>query len=146
MTMEKEALTHKIEDDLAARNRNWDKLTSHLAESTSKHITESGTNENGSYIKFDDGTMLCFNKTTVSLESSDTILMPFPSNFITVQGGGIMGGANTYGGPGYASRRNAFNAAAKGMSNINWVFRPNEANLVDDTIDIHLFAIGRWKQ
>lgn len=30
MSMEKEALTHKIEDDLAARNRNWDKITTHL--------------------------------------------------------------------------------------------------------------------
>lgn len=33
MAMEKEALTHKIEDDLAARNRNWDKVDAHLAES-----------------------------------------------------------------------------------------------------------------
>lgn len=32
MSMEKEALTHKIEDDLAARNRNWDKITTHLAD------------------------------------------------------------------------------------------------------------------
>jgi|SRR5690554_71281 len=33
MAMEKEALTHKIEDDLAARNRNWDEIDSHLASS-----------------------------------------------------------------------------------------------------------------
>jgi hypothetical protein len=32
MAMEKEALTHKIEDDLAARNRNWDKVETHLAD------------------------------------------------------------------------------------------------------------------
>jgi hypothetical protein len=32
MALEREALTHKIEDDLALRNRNWDKLTSHLAD------------------------------------------------------------------------------------------------------------------
>lgn len=31
----------------------------HKAESESKHITESGGNTNGSYIKFDDGTMIC---------------------------------------------------------------------------------------
>lgn len=31
----------------------------HLAESASKHIKESGQNENGKYIKFDDGTMIC---------------------------------------------------------------------------------------
>ena len=41
MAMEKEALTHKIEDDLAARNRNWDKVTSHLAESVARTIRSS---------------------------------------------------------------------------------------------------------
>jgi hypothetical protein len=34
----------------------------HQAESASKHITESGSNPNGSYIKFDDGTMICYMK------------------------------------------------------------------------------------
>ena len=33
MAMEKEALTHRIEDDLSRRNRNWDKIDEHLAES-----------------------------------------------------------------------------------------------------------------
>jgi len=30
MALEREALSHNIEDDLALRNRNWDKLESHL--------------------------------------------------------------------------------------------------------------------
>jgi|LSQX01.2.fsa_nt_gb hypothetical protein len=47
MSLEKESLTHKIEDDLALRNRNWDKLTSHLADYTTLdnkvnlHLSES---------------------------------------------------------------------------------------------------------
>ncbi|MCK9288488.1 MAG: DUF859 domain-containing protein [Sphaerochaetaceae bacterium] len=41
-------------------------VASHLAESASKHITESGSNENGNYIKFDDGTMICFFAVAVS--------------------------------------------------------------------------------
>ena len=32
MALEREALTHKIEDDLALRNRNWNQLDSHLAD------------------------------------------------------------------------------------------------------------------
>ena len=32
MALEREALSHKIEDDLALRNRNWNKLDSHLAD------------------------------------------------------------------------------------------------------------------
>ena len=40
----------------------------HKAESASKHITESGENENGRYIKFDDGTMICRGETTVTAQ------------------------------------------------------------------------------
>ena len=76
MALEKEALTHKIEDDLAARNRNWDKIeahmadyAAHLAESSSKHITESGSNENGNYIRFDDGTQICWKAEMISSEN-----------------------------------------------------------------------------
>ncbi len=37
-----------------------DEFDSHKAESASKHITESGENINGRYIKFDDGTMIAY--------------------------------------------------------------------------------------
>jgi hypothetical protein len=39
MAMEKEALTHKIEDDLAARNRNWDKIDTHMADIANSGMT-----------------------------------------------------------------------------------------------------------
>ena len=42
MALEREALTHRIEDDLALRNRNWDRLDSHLADYTS--LITAGTN------------------------------------------------------------------------------------------------------
>ncbi len=35
-------------------------LNTHLAESAKKHINESGSNNDGYYIKFDDGTMDCY--------------------------------------------------------------------------------------
>ena len=41
-------------------------VASHLAESALKHITESGSNANGRYIKFDDGTMICTYNATVT--------------------------------------------------------------------------------
>ena len=34
-------------------------LTTHLAEDANKHIHSSGNNENGYWIKFDDGTQIC---------------------------------------------------------------------------------------
>ncbi len=39
-----------------------DAFTAHQAESAQKHITESGENANGSYIRFDDGTQICWKK------------------------------------------------------------------------------------
>jgi hypothetical protein len=39
-------------------------FNAHKAESASKHIRESGSNTNGSYIKFDDGTMVCYHRAT----------------------------------------------------------------------------------
>ena len=38
MALEREALTHKIEDDLALRNRNWNQLDSHLAETAADDV------------------------------------------------------------------------------------------------------------
>lgn len=40
-------------------------LTLHLAESASKHIKESGSNENGRYIRFDDGTQMCWRRANI---------------------------------------------------------------------------------
>ena len=67
MALYKESLINKIEDDLAGRNQNWDAIETHLAdydahvaESAQKHITESGENANGRYVKFDDGTQICW--------------------------------------------------------------------------------------
>ena len=37
-----------------------DAFTAHLAESAQKHIAESGSNDDGYYIKFDDGTMIAY--------------------------------------------------------------------------------------
>ena len=92
MTMEKEALTHRIEDDLALRNRNWNQLDSHLAESAKKHITQSGSNSNGRYIKFDDGTMICtgkivgqnlqFSEHATGLWRTDYINFAYPQSFV----------------------------------------------------------------
>ena len=70
MSMEKEALTNTIESDLAKRNRTWDKVETHFAESTKKHIYSSGTQNGGWYINFDDGTQIAYKKHTVDTTSN----------------------------------------------------------------------------
>jgi len=55
----------------------------HLAESAQKHITESGENTNGRYVKFDDGTMICTHKITITGDVSTTAGALFRGNSIT---------------------------------------------------------------
>lgn len=43
-----------------------EEFRSHLAESSNKHITEIGANENGKYTRFDDGTQICINEIFVA--------------------------------------------------------------------------------
>ena len=70
MALYKESLINKIEDDLTGRNQNWDAIETHMAESAQKHITESGKNANGRYVKFDDGTQICW-KTSLTISYKD---------------------------------------------------------------------------
>lgn len=63
----------------------YNNVSAHLAESASKHITESGSNTNGSYIKFDDGTMICYQKIiNIPYIASNTLQVTwtFPASFI----------------------------------------------------------------
>ena len=123
MELYKENLIHKIEDDLAGRNKNWEALENHIknisdeydpaktyqigdyaiyentlyrcisetngewdssawvatsvaaeivahkAEDAQKHITESGENANGRYVRFDDGTQICWRTTSITGDS-----------------------------------------------------------------------------
>lgn len=66
MAIYKPTLLDKFKDFVNGLKGNWDQyedhvadFESHQAESSAKHITESGSNDNGYYIKFDDGTMIC---------------------------------------------------------------------------------------
>lgn len=56
----------KIDDVFTAHD---DAFTAHLAESAQKHITESGENANGRYVRFDDGTQICWRTTSITGDS-----------------------------------------------------------------------------
>ena len=67
-----------------------------MAEEAQKHITESGSNDDGYYIKFDDGTQICYaykNINSNDYEERNTVVshpimrsripqQPFPHSFI----------------------------------------------------------------
>lgn len=116
-------------------------LNEHLLESAQKHITESGSNANGYYVKFDDGLMICRHAianidiagTSGQLFMSAPVTWTLPATFkdtYSVEFAGI-GSSNTF--PGH-----------EGHSVSTFTFRLNAA--VSRTAQIaYLIAIGRWK-
>ena len=66
MAIYKPSLLDKFKDFVNGLRANWDEYENHVedfelhkAESSNKHIAESGSNNDGYYIRFDDGTMIC---------------------------------------------------------------------------------------
>jgi|LSQX01.1.fsa_nt_gb hypothetical protein len=57
MALYKEHITHRIEDDLAGRNQNWAALDG--------SVIESGSNTNGTWIRFSSGLQICFGSFTL---------------------------------------------------------------------------------
>jgi len=64
-----------------------DEFSAHLAEAASKHVKESGSNANGRYIKFDDGTMICWKNALGGFgaleEALDSVTWTYPAAFIS---------------------------------------------------------------
>lgn len=95
MELEKESLDHKMWDDLDIRNRNWGKIEGYIQNEIDnkiedlglKIIVESGSNSNGTYIRFGDGTQVCYQELgdytyTLSGNSSGNIDFTYPKPFI----------------------------------------------------------------
>jgi hypothetical protein len=77
---------------IEASNTNEQNFNDHNLENSRKHIKESGSNANGKYIKFDDGTMICTGVSPLFdltqqfagglYKSTTTPLIAFPATFI----------------------------------------------------------------
>ena len=150
MAMEKEALTHKIEDDLAARNRNWDKIDTHLAESATDDVhglRDRVIEGNGDgYMMFGNGIVVMWGQVVVDRISSAqnvSIQWNYPIPLIdkpqtilaTIQAGNVTSAA-TFDRiviDNQATTNNVASALLSTNSNTMYTFRVN------------FFAIGRWK-
>lgn len=135
-------------------------VNTHQAESALKHITESGTNANGKYIKFDDGTMIC-NVWLKLLYASATMLngtWTFPSAFATSKVDAINPslstkantGANDYligGVMGGITILNASNLTVGAFDRtlVNITLNVSSGFVAGDYIWSPVIAIGRWK-
>lgn len=73
----------KIDTELKKLN---DADVAHQAESTEKHIAESGTNANGKYIRYDDGTQIVYSNLELIIQTDNNLLgttWNFPANFLS---------------------------------------------------------------
>ncbi len=134
-----------VEDNLkidTAVNEVDDAIKTHQAESTAKHIKESGHNANGYYVRFDDGTQICRRDTTIDLSIEG------------FQSGGVFPAAFYTADIRPAVAWNSYGLLAGGVAEIlQKVFlgaTVNEWRVYTDgsgtgTQTISLLAIGRWK-
>lgn len=109
-------------------------------------IIETGTNANGTYTKFADGTMICISTvaltggTTVAVgsvfRSTSVLAVTFPSAFISVP--------HCYATPNTAQIRWTVPSAA-GATTVNYSFLVVSALNNADNDTVRVTAIGRWK-
>ncbi|WP_176762191.1 BppU family phage baseplate upper protein [Natronincola ferrireducens] len=130
----------------------------HKAESASKHIKESGSNANGKYIKFDDGTMICsikdFRLNTINGSSGATDIRntwTFPAlfvdnNIIVHMTGGTAArlGSETQTSDSFVIAGST-RAVPTPSTCICSVFQREIDFFAGNYIDQHLLATGRWK-
>lgn len=107
-------------------------------------IIDSGNNENGNWVKFSDGTMICYAKITATISSSyqGTYYAGgwhFPLAFIEIPV--VLFSAKTY--PYGLVALDDFSASATGNFTIQSVSTTPTLN--SSTITFSMCAIGRWK-
>lgn len=116
-------------------------LVDHKAESSKKHIAESGRNPQGRYIKFDDGTMICESGFSISGTANTDVsyVWNFPAVFFDDSRRVFV----TITSPG-----NTNNFILKKLFAGGFDINKSTVYLNSDTTQsygISLFAVGRWK-
>jgi hypothetical protein len=154
MELYKESLLNKIEDDLTGRNQNWDAIETHMAEDSQKHITESGSNDDGYYIRYDDGTQICNVKmqaNSITSYGAGTYADPYRTNSMRwnfpvpyIAKPGITATAETVG---IAGHHRAMAASVNELSNTHCdmqIYRLSSSTSETEPW-LNALAVGRWK-
>ena len=155
MSIYKPSLLDKFKDFVNGLKSNWDQyedhvadFDAHLAESATENvhglagkvIAESGNNQNGYYVKFDDGTLIVYRlSVAVNATITDVQVFPYPSPFTSY----IAGSANLHG-TSASSNVSDFSKLVVATLATGWHLRmvsPGNNN----ALPVNLFAIGRWK-
>ena len=159
MSIYKPSLLDKFKDFVNGLRSNWDAyedhvadFESHLAESANKHIHSSGSNDDGYWIRYDDGTQICYSTKYIASHNiggngssiKQQMPQPFISNNVAASYSFVgMGDSNSAD----ANRiYNAFQNAILFTTANNWYIRDGTVvnRLVTD-VTINFKAVGRWK-
>lgn len=138
----------------------WGSITSQTAGRTSKgymspedktkldairsHIVETGSNENGTYIRWSDGTQICFGIKSIPIKTSpvnsifhrDYIVSTFPAEFLY---GTTTGFSISTQDPDIISVGGI--AIMAGFTGTVWSYRA----MSNESVQFNFIAIGRWK-
>ena len=120
-------------------------LESHLAENASKHIAESGSNENGSYIKFDDGTMFCHSRVPFNGVLANTQVQstsPLPATFIGIPSVTVSVGAPNVGN---SFDINYLYGTASNGTTLTVRLSVGSSASGTQRYETYFIALGRWK-
>ncbi len=122
-------------------------LMTHQAESAQKHITESGENANGSYIRFDDGTQICWyvGEQTVRIDNVlisglyyGVLNLNFPASFIDRPAASIGHTVHPKSGASWGLVRGTSSTRVT----INYLY---PVSCSSASMIVSYIAIGRWK-
>jgi len=160
MSIYKPSLLDKFKDFVNGIRANWQEYEAHVAdfeahqadyethkaESASKHITESGSNDNGHYIKFDDGTMICYRQGTLTIPT----MTQLPNGLWRAANAGDFYFPETFSAVPFAEMKlqagEEINCSPRGLSSSHYNANITaDTNLSGQTRSYYLFAIGRWK-
>ena len=127
-----------------AIQENFEEVDEHMAESASKHIRESGSNQYGRWIKFDDGTMICSGTVEVDLSiwtfsaGRKQYPQPFASSVAISYARHITTVNNT-------AEMKALGSLVPSSSETEVIFGVGEPVTEQTIFIVQYVAIGRWK-
>lgn len=120
-------------------------------------IIQRGSNSNGEFVRFADGTQLCWVLKAVQLAdpvAQTDMTLSYPASFLGVPTGFYGGGPDNAGGAGFSNKLKAIHLLEVAARNSDWRGRltpavaslHNSSELPDPgtVFDLSCFAIGRW--
>lgn len=122
-----------------------------MAFSTTATLIENGSNANGEYWMFSDGTLVCTREETVTTSGiafGDIVTYGFPKAFASgsvVTGGFSLGTGTGVSGAGTLSICQAYASAAYATDTTGWHIRSTDASYLFSSALLRMNAIGKWR-